>query len=197
MVLLLALVVWNLIAKNPFVAALIAAPVLVAAAAWLIVRIEASRRTDRQRIAFARDVGALLSVTPQEFEHTVAAVLRASGYDHVAVRGGSDDLAADITCIDRSGAPVVVQCKQFGLSRKVGTPEVQTFIGMAFTHPRETSALYVTTADYTKGARELAAEHGIALLNGADFLDLARCAGASSRGFPPRHGHALWQASPV
>jgi len=178
MVLLLASVVWDLIAVNPSAAALIAAPVLVVAAAWLIFRIEASRRTDRQRIAYARDIGALLSVTPREFEHTVGAVLRANGYDNVEVRDGSGDQAIDITCIDRAGAPVVVQCKHYGLTRKVGTPEVKTFIGMASAHHRASSAMYVTTADFTRGARDLAAEHGVALLNGTEFLDLARSATA-------------------
>ena len=40
------------------------------------------------------------------------------------------------------------------------------FIGMAHVHHRAQVLIYVTTSDYTEGARRLADQHGIVRLNG-------------------------------
>lgn len=144
---------------------------LVAFVAWRIAR---RRRRRRKLLADSRDIGALLSITPTEFEHRVALILSANGYRDVKVAGGPGDLAVDITCRDPAGAHVVVQCKQYAHQRKVGTPEVQTFIGMAFAHHRAAKGLYVTTGSYTQGARDLAKAHGIQLLDGTALVSMAR-----------------------
>jgi restriction system protein len=167
---------WLLIARNPPVAVVIAVCLLVIAISRLSARATRWHTAERQRIEYARDISTLLAVSPKEFEHTVGAVLRASGFDNIDVRGNSSDLAGDITCTDPDGAAVVVQCKQHSLNGSVGALEVQTFIGMAFAHHRADRALFVTAADYTRGARDLASEHHIELLNGSDLLALASCA---------------------
>jgi restriction system protein len=144
---------------------------LVAFAVWRIIR---KRRRRRKQLLDSRDIGSLLAITPTEFEHRVALILGANGYRDVKVSGGPGDLAVDITGRDTQGAQVAVQCKQYAHQRKVGTPEVQTFIGMAFAHHGAAKGLYVTTGGYTQGARELAAQHGIQLIDGQELVAMAR-----------------------
>jgi hypothetical protein len=160
---------------------LVVVALIVCGFAWRVTKRRAKvRRIESERVANAQELGRLLVVTPTEFEHTIAALLRASGYTDVVVSGRSGDLAADITCRDGAGAVVIVQCKQYAPSRRVGTPEVQTFIGMAFAHHGASRTIYVTTADYTKGAKELAALHHIELWDGKAIVDLARRTGTAS-----------------
>jgi restriction system protein len=132
----------------------------------------------QRRLRQTRDLGSLLSVTPAEFERRVALILARSGYRSVRVSGGRGDLAVDITCKGPKGESVVVQCKQYALHRRVGSPEVQTFIGMAFAHHSASRGLYVTTTDYTRDAHRLAAQHRIELIDGTQLVRMANRRGA-------------------
>jgi HJR/Mrr/RecB family endonuclease len=90
------------------------------------------------------------------------------------VKGGAGDLAADIVCRDSAGQSVVVQCKQYGIERKVTSQEMQLFIGMGRIEHRAERLLYVTTGDYTKAAADLGRKHGVELFNGTQLESLGR-----------------------
>jgi len=85
----------------------------------------------------------------------------------VRVTGRSGDLSVDITFRDGDGKSVAVQCKRYTPPARVGSVEVQQFLGMAKLHQNADSALYVTTSDHTRGALRLAAQHNdLTLING-------------------------------
>lgn len=114
----------------------------------------------------AHTLETLRELSPARFELAVADLLRARGYQDVRHTGGASDLAADLTCRDRRGARVVVQCKRYRAGCAVTSPEMQQFIGMIYAHHHADYGIYVTTATFTRPATALAHQHGIRLLDG-------------------------------
>jgi restriction endonuclease Mrr len=115
----------------------------------------------------------LLALGPNEFEEAVAAILRELGFRRVRRTGGSGDLSVDITFRDKDSNLVAVQCKRYRPPNKVGSVEVQQFIGMAKLHHKAEVGMYVTTSDYTRSALQLAAQHGdIRLVNGLMLAEM-------------------------
>jgi restriction system protein len=100
----------------------------------------------------------LKSMTPKDFEYTVAEILRRLGYKDVKVIGRSGDLGVDILAYKDGNKKVAVQCKKY-ISKKVTSPELQLFIGMMITEYKADKGLYVTTSYYTKDAYHLAMKH--------------------------------------
>lgn len=105
-------------------------------------------------------------MTPGEFEHHVAGLLRRDGCYDVQVIGGAGDLGADVIATTPAGLRVVAQCKRYGSKHAVGSPEVQTFGGTARPVHRAHIACMVTTSRFTQPAREYAASMGIQLIDG-------------------------------
>lgn len=108
------------------------------------------------------------SLTPAQFEQLVAQMLVQQGYTNVQVCGGAGDLGADVTAqLPDSGGLAVAQCKRYAPDHKVGSPEIQQFIGMVYTHHGAQQAIYVSTGGFTEPAIELAHQHGIELVDAA------------------------------
>ncbi len=139
----------------------VALVVLVASVSGLFWMQYAGRRRFR-----ARSLGELLSMTPKGFEIAVANLLRDLGYRDVQLFGGAGDLSADIMCKDRKGRRMVVQCKRHAPGIKVGSPEVQSFIGMMSVHHKAERGMFVTTSEFTQPAASLGQQHSIELLDG-------------------------------
>lgn len=95
--------------------------------------------------------------------------------------GGSGDLNADVTARDPQGRSVVVQCKRYAVGNRIGSPAIQTFIGMAHVHHKAERGIFVTTSSYTDDARALARQHGLTLWDGSD---LTRMVSRTGRGRP-------------
>lgn len=140
-------------------------------------RRERREQAEKQRRRLAT-VQGLLELTPSDFEYQVAYLLKASGYTNVRVNGGAGDLQADITCRDRQSRATIVQCKRYALDKRIGSPVVQSFIGMAKVHHRSVRSIIATTTTFTHPAIRLASVHGIELWDGSSlanrFHDLAR-----------------------
>lgn len=134
------------------------AAVYLAARLWL-------RHERRRRFRIAR-FNDLLALTPRQFEVAMGQLLHDRGYRKVEVRGGAGDLAADITCRDPQGHLVVVQCKRYAPGIRVGSGEVQSFIGMMTVHHRADHGIFVTTSGFTQPAAELGRKHGVELIDG-------------------------------
>jgi curved DNA-binding protein CbpA len=139
---------------------------------------EAKEAEEKQRMAQTAaqsgDLEAILGLSPTQFEYTMAALLRMLGMTDVQRVGGRGDLGVDITARDPAGRTMVVQCKRYARSKKIGSPDIQQFIGMAHVHHQADLKLFVTTSDFTNDARELAQRHDIQLMNGTAIESLAR-----------------------
>jgi HJR/Mrr/RecB family endonuclease len=156
-----------------------AATIAVPAIIWLLVR--------RGRSGRAGSLGDLLVMTPPEFELAVGALLTELGFRSVERVGKPGDLAADLRCRDRKGRSVVVQCKRHAPGIKVGSREVQSFIGMASVHHRSDRGIFVTTSTFTIPAIDLAKQHDIQLVDGATLERLlaGKRRRADSAALPP------------
>lgn len=122
-------------------------------------------RAGKQKLR-ATTLADLLALTPTAFEHAVADLLHDLGYKDVRTSGGAGDLNVDIWCRDPDGKRVAVQCKRYALANRVGSPEVQTFIGMIFQHHGADLGMFVTTSSYTVHALRLASQHSIRPIDG-------------------------------
>jgi restriction endonuclease Mrr len=132
---------------------------------------EAARQA---HLAQLHTLSGLLALTPTQFEEAVGQMLTAYGYRNVQRTGGAGDLAADLTCIAPDGRNTVVQCKLYAPDHTVGSPVLQTFIGMVTVHHRAGLGLLVTTSGYTKPAMDLARQHAayITLLDGPQVAQM-------------------------
>ena len=149
---------------------------LVAAAVGLLVSLDIAVALvrHRRRRRWVRTLQGFLALSPTGFEQAVAGLLRRLGYRHVRAVGGAGDLGVDIVCRGGAGELVVVQCKRYAPGHRVGSPDIQRFIGMAFIHHRAARAIFVTTSEYTQAARRLARDHSIQLIDGDCLVDLAK-----------------------
>lgn len=143
--------------------------VVLAAGISYVARAPGRRRERLMRLATMQ---GLLELTPSQFEHEVAALLRSRGFSSVRVSGGAGDLQADITATDPAGLATVVQCKRYAPGRTIGSPVIQSFVGMARIHHGCDRALFVTTGSFTGPARQLAEKHDIELLDGFGLVEL-------------------------
>ncbi|MGW1957683.1 restriction endonuclease [Streptomyces sp. NPDC001920] len=113
-------------------------------------------------VEFAVDYDAL---TPEEFEEAIAALCERDGCSAVEVVGGAGDLGADVLAVSPEGSRVVIQCKQYGDSHRVGSQDLQRFGGTCFTVHEADVAVLVTTSDFTAPALEYAEQCGIVCLD--------------------------------
>ncbi|MBN3930829.1 restriction endonuclease [Streptomyces verrucosisporus] len=97
----------------------------------------------------------------EEFEQAVAALCERDGCRDVEVVGGAGDLGADVVATAPDGRRVVVQCKRYSDTNKVGSQDVQRFGGTCYTVHEAQVAAVVTTGDFTAPAAEYARQCGI------------------------------------
>ena len=112
----------------------------------------------------------LLNSTPTQFEELTGQILQRNGilasYKRV---GGAGDLGADLIGVNPNGGKIVVQCKRYAPGNKVGSKDIQHFVGMITVHHRADHGVFVTTSSYTPAALQLASEHShlLTLIDGA------------------------------
>jgi len=94
------------------------------------------------------------------------------GYRNVKVTGGAGDPGRDITCKDRNGRTVMVQCKRYSQNHPVGSPEIQLFIDMLVTEHKADREIYMTTSYLTQPAMKLERKHGIEVWDKDELADL-------------------------
>lgn len=140
------------------------------------------RGTNNARLERARQLGELLALSPKEFEQTMGMLLKLMGFPRVECVGGAGDLSVDLRGMDQRGAYFVAQCKRYAPEHKVGSIDVQQFIGMATVHHRAQRLLYFTTSTYTAPAIELAKHHAIELFSGDDIVRIANRLSAQQAG---------------
>ncbi len=131
--------------------------------------------------AMSGDLESILAFSPAQFEYTMAAILRMLGMTKIQRVGGGGHFGVDISARDASDRTVLVKCKRRARTKKIGSPEIEKFIGMAHLHHHADLKLFVTTSEYTDHAQARAQLHDIQLMNGSDIENLAR----SQRGSTP------------
>ncbi|MDH6225187.1 MULTISPECIES: restriction endonuclease [Streptomyces] len=105
------------------------------------------------------------ALDPYEFEQAVAALCERDGCTGVEVVGGAGDLGADVLAVAPDGRRVVLQCKRYSATNKVGSQDLQRFGGTCFTVHEAHLAALVTTSDFTAPALEYAEQCGILCLD--------------------------------
>ena len=119
-------------------------------------------------------LGRLRGMDDQEFENFVARILDALGFRDTTVVGRPGDGGVDVKCVLRNvlvEATVAVQVKR--QVSNVGPKEI-SYLRDRWAR-RVDKLLFVTTSDYTAGAREVAEEDGlkpVVVVNGTELADL-------------------------
>ncbi len=109
------------------------------------------------------------TMTPEEFEHYCAAVLREMKWK-ARVTQASGDQGVDIVA-DKRGIRIVIQCKKY--SKPVGNRAVQEIVA-AIAHEDAQRGVVVTTSNYTAAAKKLAASNKVLLLHHSDLRRIDR-----------------------
>jgi restriction system protein len=138
-------------------------------------------------------------VNPAFFEQVVASVYRDIGYKNVRVTGRSNDGGIDIVMEGPNDSLVGVQVKRY--KDKIEAEQIRAFTG-ALLLKDMTSGIFLTTSDYTRGAKRTATVAGqkgyrIELVDAYAFYDAlgiaqrALYSGATDRTapFPSAHMH--------
>ncbi|MDQ0585197.1 restriction endonuclease [Streptomyces rishiriensis] len=114
---------------------------------------------------------------PYEFEQAIAELCRRDGCTEVEVVGGAGDLGADVVARTPDGRVLVIQCKRYGDTHRVGSQDMQRFGGTCFpVHGAEVAAV-VTTGDFTAPAVDYARQCGIVCVDGEDLRQWREAAG--------------------
>ncbi|NJQ01699.1 restriction endonuclease [Streptomyces sp. PLAI1-29] len=100
------------------------------------------------------------------FEQAVAALCVRDGCREVSVAGGAGDLGADVLAVCPDGRRVVIQCKRYRDTNKVGSEDLQRFGGTCFTVHEADIAVLVTTSSFTGPAVDYAGRTGIRCVDG-------------------------------
>ncbi|MFJ8821022.1 restriction endonuclease [Streptomyces sp. NPDC102467] len=119
---------------------------------------------------------------PDGFEAAVAALCERDGCTDVEIVGGAGDLGADVLATAPDGRRVVVQCKLYGPTHKVGSQDLQRFGGTCWTVHGAQFAAVVTTSEYTAPAEEYAQACGIRCMDGSELAAWADGSGPTPWG---------------
>ncbi|MGW1171971.1 restriction endonuclease [Streptomyces sp. NPDC002550] len=188
-------ILYQFLIHDPIIGVPLLLAVLAAGVAYLVRR---SRRAEQARLAAgqraleaayleqvrevqSREIARYHTMSPGEFEHAIAYLCQRDGCTDVQVVGGAGDLGADVTATAPTGHRIVIQCKRYGPSHKVGSPDLQRFGGTCYTVHQAHIPAVVTTSTFTKHAASYATAQGIRLY---DAQSLA--------GWASRTGPAPW-----
>jgi len=110
-----------------------------------------------------------------QFEKLVALVYRRMGYA-VTRRGGANPDGGIDLVIEKEGQRSAIQCKHWK-TWNVGVKAVREFLG-ALTDAGITKGVFITVCGYTGEAKQLAAKHGIEIINEAGLAKIIEDTGA-------------------
>lgn len=122
--------------------------------------------------------GEFAEYDPYEFEHFVASVWGAQGWQ-TDVRQQSNDAGIDIVAI--RDAPVeethIIQVKRYTEANKVGGPEIQQYAALRQQVPEADAVIVVTSTGFTKAAKQRSRELNVKLVDGEDLIQMAERTG--------------------
>ncbi|WP_330456366.1 restriction endonuclease [Streptomyces sp. NBC_00820] len=121
----------------------------------------------RIRSIQSTEIARYHAMNPNEFEHAVAFLCQRDGCTDVSVVGGAGDLGADVIATGPDGRRIVVQCKRYGPTTKVGSPDMQRFGGTCYSVHGAHVAVVVTTSVFTRPAVNYGHQQGIRIVDGS------------------------------
>lgn len=154
--------------------------------AAFVARKREKARHQRERAALravrSTEIARYHAMGPGAFEDAIAYLCERDGCTNARRVGGANDLGADVIAIAPDGRRIVIQCKRYGPTTKVGSQDVQRFGGTCYAVHGAHVAAVVTTSVFTKPAAEYARHQRIRL-----FDEMALAAWASRTGPAPWH----------
>lgn len=142
---------------------------------------EERARIELERVYAIRmtEIQSYYELNARQFEEAIAYLCERDGCTNVCVVGGAGDLGADVKATAPDGRRIVIQCKRYAPSRKIGSQDVQRFGGTCWTeHGAQVAALVTTAQGFTKAAAQYADRQRIGQ------YDADRLAGWASRTGP-------------
>ncbi len=127
------------------------------------------------------DANALRQLTPVAFERHVADLFSRAGYQVRRV-GASGDGGVDVR-VWHHGRRGIVQCKRYRLDRTVGPATIRELVG-ARSHEAAHIACLATTGRITEGARRLADDEHVIVLDTHDLVAWEARLRRGRRGIP-------------
>lgn len=134
------------------------------------------QRQQARSLALLQDAERLRHLDGIGFEQALRGLFQRQGY-RVETTRVTGDFGADLI-LHRGGQTTVVQAKRY--RDKVGVHAVQEVLA-AQAYYQAQAALVVTTATYTRAARELAARTGVTLWDGAHLAAAVQAAATAFR----------------
>ncbi|MGW9031857.1 restriction endonuclease [Streptomyces sp. NPDC055722] len=125
-------------------------------------RLEVARLAQIREVQ-SREIARYHTMSPGEFEHAIAYLCQRDGCTDVRVVGGAGDLGADVIATAPTGQRIVIQCKRYGPTHKVGSPDMQRFGGTCYTMHGADIPVLVTTSTFTTQAISYATAQRIRL----------------------------------
>ena len=108
------------------------------------------------------------NLDPLQFEEFTALYIKNRGYYQIDLTPVSGDFGADIIAYNPQGKKVCIQCKKY--SSPVGVSAVQEILSAKLYYQCEIAMVAVTSAGYTRQAKELAKKAGVLLYTFDDVL---------------------------
>lgn len=144
---------------------------VVAHVRYLIRRAAEIRRQAAElqhiRMLQSTEIARYHAMKPRDFEQAIAYLCERDGCTDARVVGGAGDLGADVLATAPDGRRIVIQCKRYGPTTKVGSPDLQRFGGTCYSVHGAQVAAVVTTSVFTRPAGEYATRQGIRLFDEA------------------------------
>lgn len=112
--------------------------------------------------------------TPVFFEQLVVDLMKAMDYgDGFKTKSSGDDGIDGVIHEDKLGFNLIyIQAKRWNPDVTIGKPEIQKFFGAMMGPPRVEKGLFITTAKFSKGAKEYADAQHIILVDGQKLTSL-------------------------
>ena len=117
---------------------------------------------------------AIMGQSPVFFENLVVDLMRAMGYGDGFVTKVSGDGGVDgVIHEDKLGFNLIyIQAKRWDTDKTINKPEIQKFAGAMMGPPKIEKGLFITTAQFSQGAREFADAQHIILVDGQKLTEL-------------------------
>lgn len=173
---LAALIMTGVMADNGFGVAAILPFLLFVGGVVAHIRYGIRRAAERRRQAaeFQRlqeiqstEIARYHAMKPRDFEQAIAYLCERDGCTEARVVGGAGDLGADVLAAAPDGRRIVIQCKRYGPTTKVGSPDLQRFGGTCYSVHGAQVAAVVTTSVFTRPATNYGTQNGIRLFDEA------------------------------
>ncbi len=115
----------------------------------------------------------LQNIDPYEFEKIIGKLFHKLGYK-VTLTPKSNDKGKDLI-LTKKGQKILVECKRYAVSNKIGRPELQKFYA-AIIEEKADFGFFVTSSDFTSTSESYVKDinNQIKLINGMELIDLMK-----------------------